>query len=527
MQRKAENESVSIMTLADIPRAYGKTRPYQPALAFEGRITTFAELDTRTNQVAQGLKAAGLQPGSRIAHLGKNSDLYMELLLGAAKAGVVMTPINWRLSPREIQYILDDSNAQLLFVGAEFQAMVPACAPKLSTSRVVGLERPYEGNGYQEWRDAQISEDPAVALKPESPVTQLYTSGTTGNPKGVVLSHRNYTAMQHATDRFAWSHWEPGDVSLAAMPCFHIGGTGWNVMGLYHGALNVIVREFDPIRILDSLTQWPISKMFIVPAALHLLVQQPTVRQLDFSKLKFMLYGASPMPRELLRESMEVFKCGFVQLYGMTETTGAVTALEPEDHVPANNPRIASAGKPLPDVDLAILDVQGRRVPTGSVGEIVIRSPTNMKSYWNLPKATAATVTHDGWLRSGDAGYLDADGYLYIYDRVKDMIISGGENIYPAEVENAIFGHPQVADVGVIGVPSDKWGEEVKAIVVSKPGAPQDRESIIAWARERIATYKLPKSIDFVEMLPRNGAGKILRKELRAPYWQGRERQVN
>ncbi|HEY6641977.1 fatty acid--CoA ligase [Povalibacter sp.] len=527
MQRNAENESVSIMTLADIPRAYAKTRPHQPALAFEGRVTTFARLDARTNQVAQGLKAAGLQPGSRIAHLGKNSDLYVELLLGAAKAGVVMTPINWRLSPREIQYILDDSNAQLLFVGAEFHAMVPSCAPKMSNSRVFGLDQPYESNGYQEWRDAQSSVDPAFAITPEAPVTQLYTSGTTGNPKGVVLSHRNYTSLQHATDRFAWSRWEPDDVSLAAMPCFHIGGTGWNVMGLYHGALNVIVREFDPTRILDSLNQWPISKMFIVPAALHLLVRQSGVRELDFSRLRFMLYGASPMPRELLRESMDVFKCGFVQLYGMTETTGAVTALEPEDHAPADNPRIASAGKPLPGVELAILDAQGRRMPTGTVGEIVIRSPTNMKSYWNLPKATAATVTYEGWLRSGDAGYLDADGYLYIYDRVKDMIISGGENIYPAEVENAIFGHPQVADVGVIGVPSDKWGEEVKAIVVSKPGAPQDPGSIVAWARERIATYKLPKSIDFVETLPRNAAGKILRKELRAPYWQGRDRLVN
>jgi acyl-CoA synthetase (AMP-forming)/AMP-acid ligase II len=247
----------------------------------------------------------------------------------------------------------------------------------------------------------------------------------------------------------------------------------------------------------------------------------------DYSQLKYMLYGASPMPPALLRECMEVFGCGFVQLYGMTETTGSVTALGPEDHDLAGNTRMNSAGKPLPGVEIAILDAEGRRLPPHEVGEVAIRSTTNMQGYWKLPEATAKTLGADNWLRSGDAGYLDADGYLYIHDRVKDMIISGGENIYPAEVEKAIFGHPEVADVAVIGVPSERWGEEVKAIVVPRPGATPDPASIIAWTRERIAAYKTPKSVDFIGALPRNASGKILRRELRVPYWKGRERNVN
>jgi long-chain acyl-CoA synthetase len=264
-----------------------------------------------------------------------------------------------------------------------------------------------------------------------------------------------------------------------------------------------------------------------VPAALQVVVRNPKARSVDYTQLKYIMYGASPMPLALLRECMEVFGCGFVQLYGMTETTGSVTALGPEDHDLAGNPKMISAGKALPGVELAILNAAGEPLPVGTVGEVAVRSMTNMQGYWKLPQETARTIGADGWLRTGDAGYMDADGYLYIHDRVKDMIISGGENIYPAEVENAIYGHPHVSEVAVIGIPSERWGEEVKAVVALKPNAPQDPESILAWARERIAAYKVPKSVDFIPVLPRNPSGKILRRELRVPYWQGRQRQVN
>jgi long-chain acyl-CoA synthetase len=243
--------------------------------------------------------------------------------------------------------------------------------------------------------------------------------------------------------------------------------------------------------------------------------------------MKYLLYGASPIPLELLKECMEVFGCGFAQMYGMTETTGTVVALPPEDHVPEGSPRMRAAGKPLPGVEVKIIDEAGGEVPCGEVGEIATRSIANMAGYWKLEEATAKTIDTDGWLRTGDAGYMDEDGYIYIHDRVKDMIITGGENVYPAEVENAIYGHPGVAEVAVIGVPDDKWGEAVKAMVVRKPGADPLPADIIKYARERIAAYKAPKSVEFIDALPRNASGKILRRELREPFWEGYTRRVS
>ena len=251
----------------------------------------------------------------------------------------------------------------------------------------------------------------------------------------------------------------------------------------------------------------------MVPAAMQFVVRQPRARQVDFSRLKYMLYGASPIPAALLKECIEVFGCGFVQLYGLTETTGAIVALPPEDHVEGSD-RMRSAGKALLGVELAILDPDGKRLPPGEVGEIATYSGSNMVGYWNQPEATARTIDRDGWLRTGDAGYMDKDGYVYIHDRIKDMIISGGENIYPAEVESAI------------GVPDDTWGEAVKAIVVLRKGKQATASEIINFTRERIAGFKTPKSVDFIEALPRNASGKILRRNLRDPHWAGKDRQV-
>ena len=296
-------------------------------------------------------------------------------------------------------------------------------------------------------------------------------------------------------------------------------------MGLYHGARGLIAREFDASRVLDFIEQSGITKLFMVPAAMQFVVRQPRAREVDFSKLKYMLYGASPIPAALLKECIEVFGCGFVQLYGMTETTGTIVALPAEDHVEGLE-RMRSAGKALPGVELAILDAEATGCrPAKSA--IATRSGSNMVGYWNLPEATAKTLDSEGWLRTGDAGYMDKDGYLYIHDRIKDMIISGGENIYPAEVESAICDHADVAEVAVIGVPDEKWGEAVKAIVVMKPGKKATPSDIINFTRQRIAGFKTPKSVDFIEALPRNASGKILRRHLRDPYWAGKDRQVN
>ena len=518
-------------TLGEVARLQGLGRRDAPAFVFEGRSTSFAEFDAHANQIANGLIAEGVKKGARVSYLGKNSDHYFETLFGAAKAGVVMAPVNWRLAAPEIVYIVNDCKAELLFVGPEFIDLARKIAPELTSVRkIVAMEGGApEWEGYEAWRDRQDKSEPDVRAGWEDVVIQLYTSGTTGRPKGAMIRHSGILGMrrQRSEETAEWNKWSDRDVSLVAMPIFHIGGSGWGVSGVVNGAKSVVAREFDPHKVLDYIEQDGITKIFMVPAAMQIVVRHPRAREVDYSGIKYILYGASPIPLDLLRECMEVFGCGFVQMYGMTETTGTIVALPPEDHDPKGNERMRSAGRPLPGVEVAILDENGRRLPPRQVGEIATRSIANMAGYWNMAEATAKTIDADGWLRTGDAGYMDEDGYVYIHDRVKDMIISGGENVYPAEVENAIFGHPDVADVAVIGVPDEKWGEAVKAVVVKKPGADPKPDDIIAWARARIAGFKTPKSVDFIEALPRNPSGKILRRELRDPYWAGRERRVN
>jgi long-chain acyl-CoA synthetase len=518
-------------TVGDIPRYHAKERPNAVAQSFEGRETTFAALDKHTTQVANALFAEGVKKGDRVAYVGKNSDHYFELFFGASKMGAVTAPIGWRLAPPEIGYIVENSQAPIVFVGPEvLDQTLQAIAAIAAKPKIIAMEANDRGlPTFETWRDAASGADPRVAIGERDVAIQLYTSGTTGRPKGAMLTHANLlsgrrTSAQAAMD---WNTWTPEDVSLVAMPVAHIGGTGWGMVGPLNGAKNVIAREFDPFKILDYIEKDRVSKLFMVPAALHIVIRQPRAREVDYSRLKYILYGAAPITLELLRECIDVFGCGFCQQYGMTETTGAIVYLPPEDHDPAGNTRMRGAGKPLPGVELKIVDNDGNTLPPNTPGQIATRSGANMAGYWGMEQATAETIGVDGWLLTGDAGYLDEDGYLYIQDRIKDLIISGGENIYPTEVENAIYGHPHVGDVAVIGVPDEQWGESVKAIVVPKPGVTPDAASIIAHARERIAHFKAPRSVDFIDVLPRNAAGKVLRRQLREPYWAGRTRGVN
>ena len=517
-------------TLADVIRLQAELHGPSTALLFEGHPTSFATLDEHASRVANGLIAQGVRPRERIAYLGKNSDVFLELLLGAIKAGVVMAPVNWRLAAPEIAFIIRDCQAQMLFVGPEFVEQVRDLVPEIPDVRVVMTTEggASEWPDFRSWRDAQSDADPMTPLATDDIAIQLYTSGTTGKPKGAMLTHDNFLSLLRIAENDPpdWNRWTADDVSLVAMPMFHIGGIGWAVFGLYHGAKGVIAREFDPTKVLDDFANHGISKLFLVPAAMQFIVRQPRAREMDFSKLRYILYGASPIPAALLKECIEVFGCGFVQMYGMTETTGTIVVLAPEDHV-EGRACMRAAGRALPGVEIAILDGDGQPLPVGVVGEIATRSGSNMAGYWNQPDATARTLDADNWLRTGDAGYLDADGFLYIHDRIKDMIISGGENIYPAEVESAICDHPDVAEVAVVGVPDETWGEAVKAVVVLKPGKSLSAPELIGFTKERIAGFKSPKSIDFIAALPRNASGKILRRHLRDPYWEGKERQVN
>jgi len=522
----------AIQTIGDIPRNHARVRGDRIAMQFEGRTTTFADLDAQSNQAANALIASGVKRGDRVAYLGKNSDRYFEIWFAAAKAGAIIAPIGWRLSPTEVAYILDDNAASVLFVDASCIASAEEALKQTQTKPLVIAIEPGDHALplYDAWRDAQAAHDPNLLVWPEDTNLLLYTSGTTGRPKGVMLASANLMRSRRALAEAAmgWNEWNEGETNLVAMPIAHIGGSGWGLIGILNGVRNIITREFNPVEAIELIERERIAKMFMVPAALQFIIRMPRAREIDYSSLKHILYGASPMPVALLQECMELFGCEFCQQYGMTETTGTIVYLPPQDHDPKGARRMASAGLPMPGVELRIVDAEGKVLGPNETGEICTRSVANMVGYWRNETATASTIGEDGWLRTGDAGYLDEDGYLFIQDRIKDMICSGAENIYPAEVENAIHGHPDVAEVAVIGVPDDTWGEAVKAIVVPKPGVTPDAESIIAFARERIAHFKAPKSVDVrAEALPRSASGKILRRELRDPFWAGRERQVN
>lgn len=514
--------------LADIPRVQASIRPDEEAFWFEGETTSFAELETRSTQIANGLIGLGVKPDDRVGYLAKNMAVYYEMLFGAAKARATMTAVNTRLAAPEVKFILSDARVKVLFVGKDFYGLIDQIRAELpDLEHIIAIDGDREDwNAYSAWRDSQLTDPPGLTTRDDDDVIQLYTSGTTGMPKGVQLTNGNYRAIFEQAGMLEWASYDVGDAVMNAMPLFHVAGVNIGILTAAQGAKAVVLREIDPAAILKLIPEHKIAHAFWVPAVILMLTQIPNVRDINWSSLKQVFYGASPIAESLLLDAQDIMGARFTQLYGLTETGGCGTYLPPEAHDPAWG-KLRSCGVPYPATIVRCLDAEGNPVPTGEVGEIAIKSAFVMKGYWNRPDATKESVDASGFFRTGDAGYFDEDGFLYIHDRVKDMIVSGGENIYPAEVENAIFGHPGVADVAVIGVPDEKWGEAVKAIIVVKPGEAPTQDSIIAWARERIAGYKCPKTVEFIEVLPRNPSGKVLRKDLRETYWKDQARRIS
>jgi len=536
-QRSSSFGAMGIETVSDIIRVHGVDRAEHPALIMGERRLTWAELLARSGQVAQALAAEGVGNQDHVAFLDKNGIEHFEVFYGASMLNAICVDVNWRLAAPEVEYIVNDAAAKVFVVGQDFLPILDAIAPNLTTvTKIVVIADPNRPGqpanaafeSYEDWVARQPAIDPGVQSTDEDVAFQLYSSGTTGRPKGVMLTNANFFSLLPLAKQM----WElsPDAVNLVAMPLFHIGGGGWAVAGMYEGATSVIVRELNPAALVTMIGELGVSHAFLVPAVLQFMLASPGADQADFSSLRVIVYGASPISEEVLAKSVRVFGCKFWQAYGLTETTGAVVNLAPDDHDVdgPNKHRLRSCGLPGPGVEVKIVDSDADvEVPTGEVGEIWIRSKQVMRGYWNMPEETAKSITADGWFKSGDAGYLDAEGYLYIHDRVKDMIVSGGENVYPAEVENVLMAHPGVADVAVIGVPDERWGETAKAIVVRAIGVDATEQELIDYSRERLARFKCPTSVEWIDVLPRNPSGKVLKKDLREPYWAGRTRKVN
>jgi long-chain acyl-CoA synthetase len=497
--------------LLTLLRMHAAQTPGAPCLTFAGDTLSFCEMDSRASRVANALTAQGVAPGDRVAIVARNAPAHFELLFGCAKARAIFLPINWRLSAREIAAILADAAPSLLIVEEDLQSLLAETASPLETLKLTA---------YPAWRDAASLKDAARQAAPEDPLLILYTSGTTGLPKGAVLSHDNLSYLQ----RMALELWRftASSVNLVVSPMFHIGGIGYAMTGLSQGCHTVLMQQVVPTEIIAMIREFRVTHGFFVPTVIQMLLEVPGVAEMDLTSLNRIFYGAAPIGEAVLRRAIAVFGCGFSHVYGMTETAGTVVTLAPEDHDPGGplGHRLRSCGLPMPWNELAIFDpATGQVTPRGDVGEIRIRSKVNMLGYWNKPDETAKTITSDGWLCTGDAAWQDADGYVYIHDRFKDMIVSGGENIYPTEIENVLYDHPGVAAAAVIGVPHERFGETPRAFVVPREGAILTESDLIAFTREHLAHYKCPTSIAFVTALPQNASGKILKKDMRDPIW--------
>jgi long-chain acyl-CoA synthetase len=494
----------------DVVRRFARERPGAVALRHGARELTYAELDERSSRLAQALLAAGAGRGARVAYLGRTAPEVLELLFAAGKAGAVIVPLNWRLSTLELAAILADAEAPLLIADAVYAAVAAELiADAARPVSLIGL-----ADSYEPWLAAHAAVDPGERGAPDDVIVQMYTSGTTGVPKGVLTTHANLAAAAMTSARWDFD----GDtVSLTPLPMFHIGGIGWAYCGLWHGATTVLVSDFAAAAVLDILERQRVTNAVFVPTILQMLAAVPGAAERDYSALRTIAYGASPITTTVLKAALRTFRCRLLGMYGLTESTGSVVQLAAEDH--DREHLLRSAGRPYPWVELRVVDrAAGVDAALGEVGEVWLRAPNVMAGYFNRPAETAAALTADGWLRTGDGGFLDEEGYLFLTDRVKDMIVSGGENVYPIEVEEVLSQHPGVRDVTVIGVPDARWGEAVKALVIAGQGERPAPEELVAFARARLAGYKLPRSIEFVDEFPRTPTGKVLKRELRERY---------
>jgi long-chain acyl-CoA synthetase len=517
------------MTVVDSFRQTVASNPDGPAVICHGIRMNYREVDSRVNRLAAGLSGLGIEPGDRIAILSLNCHRFFELYYGAPLAGAVVVPLNFRVQPRELKYVIDHSGSRAVVVDPVLGDLIDPIRAELdSVDYFLSLgDEPREGYIlYEELlRDAPAEFSPPSRSEDDL-VGLFYTSGTTGEPKGVMLSHANI--VSNVENSNAIYERQQSDVYLHAAPMFHLADAATVYSVTANGSTHVFIPRFDPKAVLETISREGVTTILLVPTMINFILRQPDLESYDLSTLRQITYGASPIAPELLRKAMKVLNCRFFQGYGLTEASPLVTVLGPDDHVleGPESRRLASCGKPAPGVEVRIIKDDGSEIRPGEVGEITARGRNVMAGYWQRPADTAATV-REGWLYTGDLATIDEAGYIYLVDRKKDMIVTGGENVFSTEVEAALYEHPAVKEAAVIPIPDPDWGEAVHACVALADGRSITEAELIEFCRGRLANYKLPRSIEFVAgELPKGGTGKILKKELRERYWANSERKI-
>ncbi|WP_346908588.1 long-chain-fatty-acid--CoA ligase [uncultured Roseibium sp.] len=511
---------------------HARSRPDIPFLVQDGVTLTYRDADIRANKWANAMIDAGLKVGDRIAYLSTNDIDMGVMFMACAKAGVAPVMLNYRLAPREWLWILQDADVSMVFVrGEDYLDQIDGIRPDLSGIesfiRVGGQPR----DGWQSldaFIESASTDTPRPALTKDDMLYLIYTSGTTGHPKGIMISHQNVIAHVEQSMCASIAGRSPGQRALVATPLYHAAGVLRIMTAAINGGTVVLMELFDSDIFLKTISEEKINTVNMVPSIVQTLLELPQIAEMDFSHLEVIYYGAAPIAEPVLRRALATFQCPLIQGYGLSESCGGIAYLNEVDHLKALQGRpelLKSTGRAVVLAELRIVDPDGKEVPPGTVGEIVIRGPNVMKGYWRNPEKTAETI-RDGWLHSGDAAYIDAEGYVFLQDRIKDMIVSGGTNIYPNEIESALLEHDDIRDVAVIGVPDDKWGEAALAVCVTRSGKPIGTEDLIAFCRERLGGYKIPRQYEFVSELPRNASGKILKRVLREPYWKGQARAI-
>ena len=506
-------------------------RPDHLALSLGPCALSYAQLDTRARQVANGLRAQGVGVGDRVAIVGENSIEHVVLMLAAGKIGAITVPLNYRLAGPELQFVIEDCEAVLLVVTDAQSVPLVAALPLANRPLLLAAagDLPEHWLDWEVWSRASGEEEPKSVTQAEHAFLQLYTSGTTGRPKGAVISHRNLLDLSFAGLVAAEHRLNIGDNELVMAPLFHVGAVASLFYTLMIGVNVILHPNFNPHAVVDAIEQHKLSSLFMVPAMLQAILSVvPDLDKRDFTTLRRINYGASPISEGLLKKAMGVFGCDFQQSYGMTETSGAVSQLTVADHRKALAGRpelLTSCGRQNAATEMRVVDDEGNTLPDGQLGEIAVKSSTVMMEYWKRPEQTSKAI-RNGWLHTGDVGYRNAEGYFFLMDRKNDVVISGGENIYPSEVERVLLLHESISDVAVVGIPSEKYGEALLAVCVMQGEKQLDEAELIAHCRHHLAGYKLPRQYAVVDALPRNPSGKVLRTELRKPYWENSSRQI-